>query len=71
MSLETIHGPVKLTRVLGILGSALGLGWSNATLAIAAYCGRRYGADSALPNTVIGIGLAILSFICELATLVP
>jgi hypothetical protein len=50
----------------GVLGSAIGLAWANATLAIAAYCGREYGADSGVARTVIGIGLASLAWICKL-----
>ena len=50
---------------LGVLASAIGLGWSNATLAIAAYCGRKYGVDSEQSNAVIGVGLALLSLFCE------
>ena len=50
---------------LGVLASAIGLGWSNATLAIAAYCGRKYGVDSEQSNAVIGVGLALLSLFGE------
>lgn len=52
--------------VFGVVGSALGLTWSYATLAIAAYCGRRYGADSQPANAIVGVGLALLSLVCEL-----
>jgi hypothetical protein len=51
--------------VYGIFGSALGLAWANATLAIAAYCGRRYGADSDLSRAILGLGLAALALICK------
>ena len=57
--------------VLGVIGSALGLAWSNATLAIAAYCGRTYGVDSEQSNAVIGVGLALLSLICGYQILSP
>lgn len=49
----------------GIVGSALGLAWGIATLAVAAYCGRRYGADSDESRAVIGMGLALLALMCE------
>ncbi|WVR08501.1 hypothetical protein IAU60_005556 [Kwoniella sp. DSM 27419] len=52
--------------VLGVLGGTLGIAWSTATLAVAAYCGRTYGSDSSQARAILGLGLAILSAIAGL-----
>ncbi|RSH85183.1 hypothetical protein EHS25_004990 [Saitozyma podzolica] len=49
--------------VLGVLGAALGLAWSMVALAIAAYCGRLYGADSSQPRAILGTSLGLMSFV--------
>ncbi|WVQ95542.1 hypothetical protein IAU59_002639 [Kwoniella sp. CBS 9459] len=47
--------------VLGLLGGTIGIAWSTATLAVAAYCGRTYGPDSNQSRAILGLGLALLS----------
>ncbi|OCF58481.1 hypothetical protein L486_04514 [Kwoniella mangroviensis CBS 10435] len=49
--------------VLGTIGGILGIVWATATLAVAAWCGRRYGADSAESRAILGLGLALLALI--------
>ncbi|KIR69149.1 hypothetical protein I314_00253 [Cryptococcus bacillisporus CA1873] len=53
-------GPQIEATVLGIFGGTIGIGWSNGTLAVAAWCGRRYGADSNQARAILSIGLALL-----------
>ncbi|WWC65162.1 uncharacterized protein I303_107776 [Kwoniella dejecticola CBS 10117] len=49
--------------VTGTIGGILGIVWSTATLAIAAWCGRKYGSDSAESRAILGLGLALLALI--------
>ncbi|WWC72479.1 uncharacterized protein I206_106441 [Kwoniella pini CBS 10737] len=49
--------------VIGTIGGILGITWSTATLAIAAWCGRKYGSDSAESRAILGLGLALLALI--------
>ncbi|WWC92171.1 uncharacterized protein L201_007125 [Kwoniella dendrophila CBS 6074] len=49
--------------VLGVIGGILGITWSTATLAVAAWCGRKYGADSPQSRSILGLGLALLALI--------
>ncbi|WRT70576.1 uncharacterized protein IL334_007574 [Kwoniella shivajii] len=49
------------STVLGTIGGVLGLAWATATLAIAAYCGRKYGPDSSQSRAILGLGLALLA----------
>lgn len=51
--------------MLGIAGGTIGIGWSSGTLAVAAWCGRRYGADSNQARAILGVGLALLCIACE------
>ncbi|OWZ61103.1 hypothetical protein AYX14_04305 [Cryptococcus neoformans] len=53
-------GPQIEATVLGIAGGTIGIGWSSGTLAVAAWCGRRYGADSNQARAILGVGLALL-----------
>ncbi|WVO17298.1 hypothetical protein L204_104990 [Cryptococcus depauperatus] len=46
--------------VLGVFGGTIGITWSYVTLTVAAYCGRRYGADSNQARAIMGVGLAML-----------
>jgi hypothetical protein len=57
------------STLFGILGASLGLAWQCLVLAVAAYCGRTYGADSDTARAILGLGLAILALVCELAQL--
>ncbi|GFZ48402.1 hypothetical protein JCM24511_06150 [Saitozyma sp. JCM 24511] len=63
--LSDLTGEEKLVDhvVLGILGAALGLAVSMAALSVAAYCGRTYGPDSDQSRAVLGISLALMSFV--------
>ncbi|WVW80981.1 hypothetical protein I302_102972 [Kwoniella bestiolae CBS 10118] len=49
--------------VLGTIGGVLGVVWSTGTLALAAWCGRKYGADSSQSRAILGLSLALLALI--------
>ncbi|KAK8850420.1 hypothetical protein IAR55_004338 [Kwoniella newhampshirensis] len=59
-------GPQLEATVLGVTGGTIGIAWACATLAVAAYCGRRYGADSNESRAILGLGLALLSLMAGL-----
>jgi hypothetical protein len=57
---------VQLTSaVLGVLFAATGMAWANVALAIASRCAAMYGEDSAQARGVLGLGLALMSFVGE------
>ncbi|ODN99547.1 hypothetical protein L198_03391 [Cryptococcus wingfieldii CBS 7118] len=53
-------GPQIELTVLGIAGGTIGIAWSSGVLAVAAWCGRRYGVDSDQTRAILGVGLALL-----------
>ncbi|GMK54467.1 hypothetical protein CspeluHIS016_0110530 [Cutaneotrichosporon spelunceum] len=48
-------------NTVSLLGALGGLGWSSAVLAVAAWCGTHYRADSTQSRSVLSVGLAFLS----------
>ncbi|WVQ86052.1 hypothetical protein IAT38_008220 [Cryptococcus sp. DSM 104549] len=59
-------GPQIESTVLGIAGGTIGIAWTCGTLAVAAWCGRRYGPDSNEARAILGLGLGILCVIAGL-----
>ncbi|WVQ70744.1 hypothetical protein IAR50_000266 [Cryptococcus sp. DSM 104548] len=53
-------GPQIELTVLSCAGGIIGIAWSCGVLAVVAWCGRRYGADSNQSRAVLGVGLALL-----------